>query len=39
MPDRLVWYFDLISPFVYLQLERHGTLFERIRPVGVQRKS
>lgn len=33
MPDRLVWYFDLISPFVYLQLERHGTLFERIRPV------
>jgi len=31
--DRPVWYFDLVSPFVFLQLERHGELFERLQPV------
>ncbi len=28
-----VWYFDLISPFVHLQLELQEALFERLRPV------
>ena len=33
MPDRPVWYFDLISPFVFLQLEQRGELFVRLQPV------
>ncbi len=30
---RPVWYFDLISPFVHLQLELQASLFERTRPL------
>jgi 2-hydroxychromene-2-carboxylate isomerase len=33
MPDRPVWYFDLVSPFVFLQLEQRGELFVRLQPV------